>query len=71
MTDTTIYSNPMPQANMQKTKNMEYKEIYNRYDGEIPDDIKAEYYESVDRFRTSELDLDFMDEINFFFEEQH
>lgn len=52
-----------------KTKNMEYKEIYDRYDGEIPDDIKAEYYESVDRFRTSELDLDFMDDINFFFEE--
>jgi len=53
-----------------KAKNLEYKEIYNRYDGEIPDDIKAEYYEGVDRFRTSELDLDFMDEINFFFEKQ-
>ena len=53
-----------------KAKNLEYKEISDRYDGEIPDDIKAEYYESVYRFRTSELDLDFMDEINFFFEEQ-
>ncbi len=53
-----------------KDKNLEYKEIYNRYDGEIPDEIKEEYYEGVDRFRTSELDLDFMDEINFFFEEQ-
>jgi len=53
-----------------KAKNLEYKEIYDRYDGEIPDHIKAEYYEGVDRFRTSELDLDFMDEINFFFEEQ-
>ena len=53
-----------------KDKNLEYKEIYNRYDGEIPDEIKEEYYEGVDRFRTSELDLDFMDKINFFFEEQ-
>ncbi|WP_106449237.1 alpha/beta hydrolase [Trichococcus alkaliphilus] len=53
-----------------KTKNMEYKEIYDRYDGEIPDEIKEEYYEGVDRFRTSEVDTDFMDEINFFFEEE-
>lgn len=52
-----------------KEKNTEYKELYDRYDGNIPDDVRAEYYEGVDKFRTSELDADFMDEINRFFED--
>ena len=53
-----------------KDKNLEYKEIYDRYNGEIPNDIREKYYEGVDRFKTSELDVDFMNEINLFFEMQ-
>lgn len=51
-------------------KNLEYKETYDKYNGEIPDDIKAKYYEDIDRLKSSELDVDFMDEINLFFEMQ-
>lgn len=53
-----------------KDKNLEYKEICERYGGGIPDDIKEEYYEGIDRFRTSELDAVFMDGISLFFEKQ-
>jgi len=40
------------------------------YNENIPNDIKAEYYEGVDKFQTSELDVDFMNEINRFFEDR-
>ena len=53
-----------------KDKNLEYKEIYDRYNGKIPDDIREKYYGGVDRFQTSELDADFMNEINLFFKMQ-
>lgn len=53
-----------------KDKKLEYRELYNRYSGEIPDDIREEYYEGIDRFQASELDVDFMNEINLFFEMQ-
>ena len=48
--------------------NVEYEKIYDSYDGDIPDNIKAEYYEGINKFKTSELDADFMGEINSFFE---
>lgn len=53
-----------------KVKNIEYKEIYDKYNGEIPDEVRAKYYEGVDRFLTGDLDKIFMDEINLFFEMQ-
>lgn len=53
-----------------KEKNIEYKKLYDRYNGKIPDDIKAKYYEGVDKFKACELDVDFIDEINSFFEKQ-
>ncbi|MDF2685322.1 MAG: hypothetical protein K0S55_503 [Clostridia bacterium] len=49
-------------------KNAEYKELFDNYNGKIPDDIRAEYYAGVDKFQTSELDVNFMNEINLFFE---
>jgi dienelactone hydrolase len=49
-------------------KNKEYKELYDSYNENIPDDIKAEYYEGVDKFQTKELDVEFMNEINRFYE---
>ncbi len=49
-------------------KNREFKPIFDHYQGNIPDSVKAEFYAGVDPFRTSELDADFMNEINSFFE---
>lgn len=49
-------------------KNEEYTKLYDSYNGKIPDNAKAEYYAGVDKFKTSDLDKDFMDEINSFFE---
>jgi pimeloyl-ACP methyl ester carboxylesterase len=51
-----------------KERNEEYKELYDSYNGNIPDAVKAEYYKNVDKFQTSELDINFMNEINGFFE---
>lgn len=48
--------------------NEEYKKLYDTYEGSIPDDVKAAYYEAVDKFRTGELDRTFMEEINRFLE---
>jgi hypothetical protein len=48
--------------------NRVYKELYDSYGGNIPDEVKASYYAEVDRFRTGELDRTFMDEINRFLE---
>lgn len=48
--------------------NRVYKELYDTYKGNIPDAVKAEYYEAVDSFRTGALDLTFMEEINRFLE---
>lgn len=49
-------------------RNPEYRELYDSYGGKIPDEVKAAYYEGIDRFKASELDSDFMNEINQFFE---
>lgn len=38
----------------------EYVPLYDSYDGEIPDDVAAEFYAKVDKFRASELDENFM-----------
>ena len=51
-------------------KNQEYKVLFEKYDGNIPEDVKAAYYAGVDRFQTSERDVNFMNEINGFFEKQ-
>lgn len=53
-----------------KIKNNEYLELYNDYSGNIPDSVKIKYYESINRFMTSELDKDFMNTINQFFNSQ-
>lgn len=49
-------------------KNQEFKALSDSYNQNIPKDIKAKYYKGVDKFRTSQLDVDFMDNINRFFE---
>lgn len=50
--------------------NEEYKALYDSYNGNIPDDVKAEFYAGIDKFQTSELDADFMNNINSFFEKE-
>lgn len=49
-------------------KNKEYKEIYDNYNGDIPKELKDQFYSNIDKFKTSELDADFMNDINNFFE---
>lgn len=51
-------------------KNLSYKELYDRYHGEIPDHLKLEFYEGIDRFQVSEIDVGFMNMVNEFFEGQ-
>jgi dienelactone hydrolase len=50
--------------------NKEYRALFDRYDGNIPEQAKAEYYASVDKHQASELDASFMSAINSFFEDQ-
>lgn len=54
-----VYNNEMNEV---------YKVLYDSYNGSIPDEAKTEYYAGVDKFQTSELDAEFMKEINDFFE---
>jgi alpha-beta hydrolase superfamily lysophospholipase len=49
-------------------KNEEYKSISDRYQGNIPDEVTAEYYAGVNPFQTTDRNADLMDEINSFFE---
>jgi pimeloyl-ACP methyl ester carboxylesterase len=49
-------------------KNAEYKQLYEQWKKRIPDDVRAEYYAKLDKQLTSELDADFMNEVNEFFE---
>ena len=49
-------------------KNQEYQALLDRYEGDIPDHVKSDFYAGVDRFLTSELDANFMQDINHFFE---
>lgn len=50
-------------------KNAVYKKIHEQWKGKIPADLKAEYYANLDKHLTSELDADFMSEVNKFFED--
>ncbi len=56
------------QAAYKEVVNKEYREIYDQYNGEIPDEVKEEFYSKVDKFQASELDIGFMDEVNEFFQ---
>ena len=49
-------------------KNKEYKALSDRYDGKLPDDVKANFYAGIDKFQTSELNAGLMNEINDFLE---
>lgn len=49
-------------------KNEEYQSISDRYQGNIPDEVRAEYYAGVNPFQTTERNADLMHEINSFFE---
>ena len=50
--------------------NQEYKALFNRYNGAIPEDVNAAFYAGLDKFQTSELDENLMREMNAFFERQ-
>ena len=49
-------------------QNQVYRDLRDRHNGSIPDDVMADYYANMDKTLASELDTGFMDEINRFFE---
>ena len=49
-------------------KNEVFRELKERYHGDIPAEGLAQFYSNIDRFQTSELDTDFMKSTNTFFE---
>jgi dienelactone hydrolase len=49
-------------------KNEEFKSLNAQYDGKIPQGVLDDFYANVDHFKTSELDVTFMNSINSFFE---
>jgi pimeloyl-ACP methyl ester carboxylesterase len=50
--------------------NQEYQKIVEQYNGNIPDEVKAQFYAGIDKFQASQLDINFMDGINNFLESQ-
>ena len=50
-------------------QNKIYSELYEQYDGEIPDDVKLEFYANVDEEKVNVLDEEFMQDVLNFYEE--
>jgi len=48
--------------------NAKYSQMYEEYDGKIPDDLRREFYETLDKRRTSNLDDAFMRDVIEFYE---
>lgn len=48
-------------------KNEEYDRLVEQYDGDIPYDIKKEWYENLDKHKTSELSEQFISDVNDFY----
>ncbi len=46
----------------------EFVPLYKQYEGEIPDDLKDSFFGKIDKFRTSALDEEFMQDVLSFFE---
>ena len=49
--------------------NKPYKELYEQYGGDIPEDVRKDFYDQVDKFKCSGLDDDFMDSVLDFYKE--
>lgn len=50
------------------TLNEDYEELYNSYDGEIPDEVKENWYASVDKELANGINEDMMNSVEEFFE---
>ncbi len=46
-----------------------YRDLYKQYDGEIPDDVKADFYAGVDKDKVNVMDEEFMQDVLKFYEE--
>lgn len=49
--------------------NETYDELYERYNHDIPEDVEREFYANADKFLTSAIDTDFMDNVLSFYRE--
>ncbi|MDE7280944.1 MAG: lysophospholipase [Ruminiclostridium sp.] len=45
-----------------------YEKLFDQYDGNIPDNVEKDFYDSCDKFRVSELDEDFINSVLDFYE---
>ena len=50
-------------------QNKIYEEIWEKYDGEIPDDVRKEFYANVDKDKVNVLDEEFMQDVLNFYDE--
>jgi pimeloyl-ACP methyl ester carboxylesterase len=50
--------------------NQEYQQLFDHYNGNIPDEARARFYGSLDKQQASELDPNLMNDINGFYEGQ-
>ncbi|MGN0620962.1 MAG: alpha/beta hydrolase family protein [Porcipelethomonas sp.] len=50
-----------------KENNEEYDKLYEQYDGDIPYEIKKEYYDNIDKNKTCKLSGQFMSDVNDFY----
>ena len=46
-----------------------YEELYERYDGELPEDVELEFYAGADPFLASKVDAEFMERVITFYQE--
>ena len=45
-----------------------YTELWNEYDGKIPEDVRNDYYDKIDKSRVEKLDDEFMKDVLDFYE---
>ena len=55
--------------NYMNEQNEIYNDLYEKYDGKIPDDVKKEFYANVDEDKVNVLDEEFMQEVLDFYDE--
>ena len=51
-----------------REKNEEYEKINKQYDGDIPDEILKDYYDNIDKSKTSKVSKQFMSDVNDFYQ---
>lgn len=51
-----------------KEKNEEYSKLSHQYDENIPDELEKNFYDNIDKSKSSRISEEFMDDVNYFFQ---